>query len=99
MRCGPRSSIKSVVKAKIPASTTFKPGNESVDAGKGMFYVLRYGAYLIAMNCTEDRTFTLDVPQDFRGAKDLANESKVPAGPSLRVGAHSTVVLWNGDRK
>jgi hypothetical protein len=50
--------------AKIPAGTEFKPGQENVYAGKGSFYRLRYGPYLIGMNCTTDKTYRLDGKQE-----------------------------------
>ena len=82
--------------AKIPAGTKFKRGDESVYAGKGTFYTLRYGPYLIAMNCTTDRTFSLEVPDAMKGSKDLATGKAITSG-SLTVGPRSTVVLWRGN--
>jgi len=49
--------------AKIPAGIQFEPGSENAYAGRGDFYTLRYGKYLIAMNCTKDRSYELKVPQ------------------------------------
>ena len=36
--------------AIIPDGVTFRPGDESVYGGRGSFYSLRYGPYLIGMN-------------------------------------------------
>jgi hypothetical protein len=83
--------------AKIPAGVRFKPGDENVHAGKGTFYALRYGPYLIAMNCTTDRTFDLDVPDDMAGAVNLT-AGRAVASSALKVGPRSTVVLWKGER-
>jgi hypothetical protein len=83
--------------AKIPAGVRFKPGDENVHAGKGTFYALRYGPYLIAMNCTADRTFDLDMPDDMTGAVSLTADRTV-ASSALKVGPRSTVVLWKGER-
>ena len=57
--------------AKMPPGVKFKPGDENIYAGKGTFYTLRYGPYLIGMNCTTDRTFELHVP----GGHDTARRS------------------------
>ncbi|MEY4488168.1 MAG: hypothetical protein RIQ79_676 [Verrucomicrobiota bacterium] len=80
--------------AKVPAAIAFRPGQESVYAGKGDFYLLRYGTYLIAMNLSADRAMTFDVPVDFSGASDLAASAAPPAtaGPSS-VAPRSTVIL------
>ena len=77
--------------ARIPDGVAFKPGDESVYAGKGDFYTLRYGKYLIAMNCTKDRVFEVEVPRGgvartFPG-KDVVKERK------LEVQPRSTVVV------
>jgi len=83
--------------AKIPPGTRFKPGDENVYAGKGTFYTNRYGAYLIGMNCTTDRTFDMAVPDDFKGAKDL-NGGAIANEAVVKVGPRATVVLWKEDR-
>jgi hypothetical protein len=46
--------------AKIPDGVAFRPGDESVYAGRGSFYTLRYGPYTIGMNATTDQTFELE---------------------------------------
>jgi hypothetical protein len=49
--------------AKIPDFIAkFDPGTENLYAGRGDFYVLRYGQYVIAMNMTKDRSFKLPWP-------------------------------------
>lgn len=77
--------------AKIPEGIRFQPGQENVYAGKGDFYTLRYGKYLIGMNCTENRTFELKVPEAKRvlefPSKEQVKESIVSVSPM------STVVL------
>lgn len=77
--------------AKVPDGIKYKPGQESIYAGRGDFYTLRYGKYLIGMNCTKDRSFDLEIPE----AKSVvAFPSKSPVkGASLPVGPLSTVVL------
>jgi hypothetical protein len=80
--------------ARVPAGVKFKPGDESVYAGKGEFYTLRYGDYLIGMNTTPDKTFSLPVPADAKPARELVSQ-KVPApGAPIQIEPRSTVVLW-----
>ena len=76
--------------AKIPAGVSFKPGQESVYAGRGTFYTCRYGPYLIGMNATGDRTFDLKVPADL-AAIDLSTGE--PASGTIKVKPMTTVVL------
>jgi hypothetical protein len=84
--------------AKVPAGTKFKPGDENVFAGKGTFYTLRYGPYLIAMNCTTDRTFELAVPPDMKDASNLIAGGVAATTDMLKIAPRSTVVLWKGER-
>lgn len=77
--------------AKIPAGIQFEPGSENAYAGRGDFYTLRYGKYLIAMNCTKDRSYELKVPQ-----KDKVfsfPEKEEVKQPIINVSPHTTVVL------
>jgi hypothetical protein len=79
---------------KIPDGVRFRVGDESVYAGKGDFYTLRYGRYLIGMNMTTDRTFELKTPADGGKAKELVSGKTVNPGKTLKVAPRSTVVLW-----
>lgn len=77
--------------ARIPDGIKFKPGNENVYAGKGDFYTLRFGKYLIAMNCTTTQSFELEIP---RAAKVLEFPAKTPVTQStIRVSPRTTLVL------
>ncbi len=68
------------------------------NAGKGDFYLLRYGPYLFAMNTTPDRAITFDVPAEFSAARDLVRPAAAPGGPGPRsVGPRSTVILRLAD--
>lgn len=81
--------------AKIPEGVAFKPGEESVYAGKGSFYTLRYGSYLIGMNLTRDRTYSLTVPASVTSVPELVSGKIVrPSGGTLSVSPMSTVVLY-----
>ncbi len=82
--------------AKVPASIAFKPGDENVYAGKGTFYTLRYGDYLVGMNMTEGRVFELAVPAGSGEVMELVSRKMVPRGVPLKVAARSTVVLYMG---
>lgn len=77
-----------------PDGVSFKPGAESVYAGKGDFYLLRYGDYLIAMNTSATKPASFDVPAEFAAARDLVRAGATPAGAGERaVAPRSTVIL------
>ncbi len=80
--------------AKIPDGVMFQPGDESIYAGKGDFYTLRYGAYLVGMNLTTDRTFELKTPAEIASAKELISGKTIQLGAPLPVAPRSTVVLF-----
>lgn len=80
--------------AKIPEGVNFKPGQESVYAGKGTFYAMRYGPYVIGMNMTKDRAFDLALPAGAKPVKDLVAGGTRPAGGSVKVGPRSTAVFY-----
>ena len=77
--------------AKIPSGVSFKPGDENVFAGKGDFYKLKYGKYIIAMNCTRTKTFNLDIP-DSKEVLLFPEKSKVDS-KQLTVEPMQTIVL------
>jgi hypothetical protein len=85
--------------AQVPRSVQFKLGDESVYAGKGDFYTLRYGAFLIGMNMTKGKNFTLKVAADMTDAVDLVTGRKYQAGSVIPIGPRSTVVLWEKENK
>jgi hypothetical protein len=83
--------------AKIPDGVKFKPGDESVYAGKGDFYTLRYGDYLVGMNLTADKTFELKVPDAvFKEPKELVSQKRLSLAAPVNVAPRSTVVLFFG---
>ena len=63
--------------------------------GKADFYTLRYGDYLIGMNCNEQRTYELRVPESARGRRvqELISGKSIELKDALSVPALSTVVL------
>jgi hypothetical protein len=81
---------------KIPDGVKFKPGDESIYAGKGDFYTLRYGNYLVAMNLTTDKTFELQPPAGVSEAKELVSGRTVKLAAPIQVTPRSTVVLYFG---
>lgn len=79
--------------AKIPEGIPFKAGNESPDAGRGLFYKLQYGPYLIGMNCTTNVAYNLRVPAALTSARELVSGKRLALNGPVRVEPHSTVVL------
>ena len=84
--------------AKIPAGVTFKPGTESYFSGRADFYTLKYGPYLIGMNTTTEKTFTIDLPKDAGSIKELVSgRTDLAAGAEETVRPLSTVVYYLGE--
>jgi hypothetical protein len=79
--------------ARIPDGIAFKPGQENVHAGRGDFYQLRYGPYLIAMNMSAEKTFDLKVPAHSGRIRSLVDAKVAKTGEELKVGPLTTVVL------
>jgi hypothetical protein len=82
---------------KVPGDVKFKPGDESVYAGKGDFYTLCYGDYLVGMNLTTDKTFELKVPAAvLKEPKELVSQKRLSLAAPVKVAPRSTVVLYFG---
>ncbi len=82
----------------VPPGTSYVYGDESVFAGRGSFYVLRYGRYVIAMNMTKDKTYAIDVPTGFRRVKELVSQKWVAQGVKRQaVKPLSTVIFYASD--
>ncbi|MBK1828699.1 hypothetical protein [Haloferula rosea] len=80
--------------AKVPADQLdYSPGKENPYAGKGDFYLMHYGPYVIAMNCTRDEVFQFSVPEEFRGVRDLVS-GKTSQSSSIAIRPWQTVVLY-----
>jgi hypothetical protein len=83
--------------AKLPPDDTRKPGDEDPSAGRGSFYALRYGDYLIGMNTTAGDRYTLPVPGGRTAMPDLISNRPVDASSGkVTVPPQSTVVLYLG---
>ena len=83
--------------ARIPEGIPFKPGQENVHAGKGDFYQLRYGSYLIAMNASATESFDFTVPADSGRIRNLVTGKDAVPGGTAKVAPASTVVLFLED--
>ena len=81
--------------AKVPDGMPFKPGQENLYAGRGTFYQLAYGDYLIAMNMGADDAQRLDWPAGVAQAKDLVSGRMLrPDAPGgVMVAPRTTVIL------
>lgn len=77
--------------AKIPDGVKFEPGDESFYAGKGDFYICRYGRYLIAMNTTKNKTFEAEAPAKSR---DLVTGKTFESDQKVKVGPRTTAVFF-----
>jgi hypothetical protein len=85
--------------AKYPEGVPFKPGQESPYAGRGSFYQLRYGNYLIGMNMTRDKSYSLNLTAGEKQmrAPELISGQTIPLGDGMKVPPLSTVVLDMGN--
>jgi len=65
--------------------------------GKGDFYQCRYGDYLIAMNCTDEKTFEMDIPDDLKNTsvKELISDRAYRLD-QIVVQPRKTLVLYTG---
>ena len=64
--------------------------------GKAAFYSLQYGDYLIGMNTTENRSWTLHVPPGYRQAPELISGKVIQLNGDVTVPPLSTVVFYLG---
>lgn len=75
--------------AKIPEGIRYEPGWENVYAGRGEFYSLQYGKYLIGMNYTQNMDFMLDIPANKKvisfPTKEVVKESSVIVKPMSTI--------------
>ncbi len=79
--------------AKIPDGIPFKPGQENIHAGKGEFYQLHYGRYLIAMNMSFGKTFDLNAPKSGK-TRDLVTGISCEPGALMKIAPQTTAVLF-----
>ncbi|MBS1368484.1 MAG: hypothetical protein HPZ91_00885 [Lentisphaeria bacterium] len=79
--------------AWIPDGVSFKPGQESPYAGRGDFYRLAYGPYLVGQNTTAGRIFKLTIPEGKLSYRQLPTGRTFKPGETVEVGPMSTAVL------
>jgi hypothetical protein len=81
--------------AKFPDGVPFKPGEESPYAGRGSFYQLRYGNYLIGMNCAKDKAYPLKISDDQKSMSvpELVSGRTLELAKGVSVPPLSTIVL------
>jgi hypothetical protein len=85
------------IAARPDGASLPKYGDWGPFVGKASFYSIRYGDYLIGMNCSEDKIYTLAVPEGKKALPDLVSGRKIATGGgSARVAPLSTVVFWLG---
>jgi hypothetical protein len=83
--------------AARPADATLpKYGDWGPFVGKAAFYTLRYGDYLIGMNCSYDKSYALSVPAGSTFAPDLISGKSLSLAEPVQVPPLSTVVLYLG---
>jgi len=70
----------------------YRPGKENLFAGKGDYYLMIYGRYCVAMNCTS-KTVRFDVPEEFLGAKSVADPA-IKATEKFRLKRGETAVFY-----
>jgi hypothetical protein len=82
--------------AKLPEhmADSFKPGDESIFAGKGDFYTLRYGKYVIAMNMSAGRQFDITVRDHHGKVTEMVSKKTVKTGEKINIDPRTTVVLY-----
>ncbi|MGW0949093.1 Tat pathway signal sequence domain protein [Streptomyces sp. NPDC002623] len=68
-------------------------GVETMLVGRAPFYYCEYGDYIIAMNTSTDRTFTLPSRHGFGPGRDLATGRVIGTGVRTKLGPRSTLVL------
>ncbi|MBW8799889.1 MAG: Tat pathway signal sequence domain protein [Streptomyces sp.] len=86
---------KAPIPADVPDPTlgVHFPGVETMLVGNAPFYLCRYGDFLIAMNTTADRSFTLPPRPDFGPARDLVSGRCYTPHEQPVLGPRTTIVL------
>jgi hypothetical protein len=79
---------------KSPSAGVNEFGVESVLVGKAPYYQCAYGRYLIAMNTTDDQTFTFQTQGNGTASHLTDGGRTVRLGNPVRVPPRSTVVLY-----
>lgn len=80
--------------AKVPSNIKYKVGDENVYAGRASFYTCRYGNYLIAMNCSTDKSYELKIPTAQTNLPELISGKDIMVSGTLKVPPKSTMILY-----
>jgi hypothetical protein len=88
------TGLSSPIAAAEPTSNESMPPMRNTSPGRASFYTLRYGRYVIGMNTTAGKTYSLSVPKSVEKIIDLGSGKRVRAGASLSVPPQTTTVLW-----
>lgn len=80
--------------ARGPYGSDFKPGKESIHAGRATFYRLQYGPWLIGMNTAPQGTHHLKLPAGVPAQlRDLISGKMLPTAAPVPVPPRSTVLF------
>jgi len=79
--------------ARVPEGLPFRPGEESLYAGRGDLYQLQYGSYWITMNMSSEKSFEMTIPRVEGTLRNLENGEVVQSGNILTIRTHQTWVL------
>jgi hypothetical protein len=86
--------------AKLAEGSRYVAGEDNAHAGRADYYELRYGPYLIAMNSSKNKPFTVALPARKATVKDLVSGALVQRGTaSIILKPQTTVVLYLGESK
>lgn len=81
--------------AKLPAGSRYVAGEDNAHAGRADYYELRYGPYLIAMNSSTDKQFTVSLPAHKAAVKDLVSGVLVQPGvAAMQLKPGSTAIFY-----
>ena len=83
--------------AKAPEGARYDWGQDNPYAGRADYYELRYGPYLVAMNASADKTFSVQLPTRSAPVRELsAGQSIAPDVQAIAVAPGKTVVIYLG---
>jgi hypothetical protein len=77
-----------------PAGAAAKAGDSTPYAGRALFYVMRYGHYLVGMNSSTDHSYVLRAPAGVTEAQELVTGKTLHIEGPLTIAPKSTVILY-----
>jgi hypothetical protein len=80
--------------AAPPAGAAAKAGDSTPYAGRALFYVMRYGHYLVGMNSSTDHSYVLRAPAGVTEAQELVTGKTLHIEGPLTIAPKSTVILY-----